>query len=100
MGMHTAITITLTPEQRRAIQQWQSSRTVPYGEAKRGRLLLLLADGVTVTEAARRAGIGRRKVYVWVRRFQALGLAGLHNRRRRAATCLRARGGQDSPLAC
>jgi hypothetical protein len=50
----TALVIVLTPEQRRTIRSWQSSPYVPYGEAKRGRLLLLLSEGLTVTEAARR----------------------------------------------
>jgi transposase len=39
--------------------------------------VLLLADGVTITDIAATVGISRRFVYKWARRFLQEGLAGL-----------------------
>ena len=76
-GRHTSITIRLTPAQRQTLLAWQRSTTIPVGLARRGRILLLLADGVTITDIAATVGISRRFVYKWVRRFLQEGLAGL-----------------------
>ena len=79
-GRHTSITIRLTPAQRQRLQTWQHSTTIPAGLARRGRILLLLADGMTITDIAATVGISRRFVYKWVRRFLQEGLAGLEDK--------------------
>jgi CRP-like cAMP-binding protein len=76
-GRHTSITIRLTPAQRQRLLAWQRSTTIPAGLARRGRIVLLLADGVTITDIAATVGISRRFVYKWARRFLQEGLAGL-----------------------
>jgi transposase len=48
---------------------------VPAGLARRARLLLL-ADGMTITEAAATVGLSRRHTYKWIQRFVAEGVAG------------------------
>jgi transposase len=40
-------------------------------------MILLLADGVTITDIAAAVGISRRFVYKWVQRFLQEGLEGL-----------------------
>jgi Helix-turn-helix domain len=76
-GRHTSITIRLTPAQRQRLMAWQRSTTIPAGLARRGRILLLLADGVTITDIAATVGISRRFVYKWVQRFLTQGVEGL-----------------------
>jgi transposase len=46
-------------------------------------MLLLLADGMTITDTAAMVGISRRFVYKWVQRFLEKGMEGLANKRER-----------------
>jgi hypothetical protein len=82
-GRKTSFTIRLTPAERQTLLAGQRSTTLPAGQARRGRMLLLLADGVPVSHIAAAVGISRRYVYKWVRRFLAEGLAGLADKPRR-----------------
>jgi CRP-like cAMP-binding protein len=80
-GRTTALTIRLTAEEHQTLLAWQRSTTIAAGQARRGRILLLLADGVPITHIAAMVGLSRFHVYRWVRRFQEEGLAGLASRR-------------------
>ena len=62
-GRKTSFTIRLTPAQRQTLMAWQRATTISAGLARRGRMILLLADGVTITDAAATVGISRRFVY-------------------------------------
>src|SRR5215468_2941253 len=64
----TSLTIHLTPEERQTLMAWQRSTTIPAGRAKRGRIILLLADGVPISHIADTVGISRRFVYKWAKR--------------------------------
>jgi hypothetical protein len=81
-GRKTSRTITLTPEERRTLRAWQKSTTIPAGLARRARLLILLADGMTITDAAATVGLSRRHSYKWIQRFVQEGLEGLHDKSR------------------
>jgi Helix-turn-helix domain len=76
-GRRTSFTIRLTPAERRTLMTWQRATTVPAGLARRARLLLLLADGMTITEAAATVGLSRRHSYKWIQRFMQERLEGL-----------------------
>lgn len=76
-GRKTSLTIRLTPAQRQTLLGWQRSTTIPSGRARRGRIILLLADQMPISQIATTVGINRRFVYKWVRRFVQTGLAGL-----------------------
>jgi CRP-like cAMP-binding protein len=76
-GRKTSLTIRLTPAERQTLLAWQRATRIPAGLARRGRILLLLADGMTITDIATTVGISRRFVYKWVQRFVQEGLAGL-----------------------
>src|SRR5712691_312591 len=76
-GRKTSFTIRLTPAARLTLLTWQRSTTIPAGLARRARLLLLLADGMTITEAAATVGLSRRHTYKWIQRFMQEGLEGL-----------------------
>ena len=76
-GRRTSLTIRLTPADRQTLLSWQRSTTIPAGRARRGRIILQLADGIPISHITVIVGISRRFVYKWVQRFQQEGLAGL-----------------------
>ena len=47
------LTIRLTPAERRTLLAWQRATTISAGLARRARIILLLADGVTITDIGR-----------------------------------------------
>ena len=65
-GRKTSLTIHLTPSERRTLQAWQRATTIRAGLARRGRIILLLADGVTITDIAATVGLSRRHTYKWI----------------------------------
>ncbi len=79
-GRKTALTVMLAPEERETLMAWQRSTTIPAGRARRGRIILQLADGVPISHIADTVGISRRYVYKWTHRFLAHGVAGLSDR--------------------
>jgi hypothetical protein len=76
-GRKTSLTIRLTPAQRQTLLAWQRSTTISAGLARRGRIIVLLADGVTITDIAATVGISRRFIYKWGQQFQEQGVEGL-----------------------
>ena len=79
-GRKTSLTISLTPEERQTLLAWQRSTTIPSGVSRRAQMILLVADGVAITDIAATVGISRRFVYKWAQRFLAQGVAGLVDR--------------------
>jgi hypothetical protein len=76
-GRKTSLAIRLTPAERLTLQAWQRATTIPAGRARRGRIILLLEEGRTISAIAATVGVSRRFVYKWVQRFLAQGVAGL-----------------------
>ncbi len=76
-GRKTSLHIRLTPADRQTLRSWQRSTTIPAGRARRGRIILQLADGVPISHIATTVGISRRFVYKWVQRFVQYGVEGL-----------------------
>jgi transposase-like protein len=77
-GRTTSLTIRLTPAERRTLLAWQrSTTTISAGRARRGRIIVLVAQGMSISAVAATVGISRRFVYKWVQRFLDQGLAGL-----------------------
>jgi transposase len=74
--------VSLSPEERQELERWQRMTTKEVGPVRRGRIILLAAQGTHFTEIARVVGMSRRFVYRWVQRFQAQGLQGLQDRPR------------------
>ena len=83
-GRKTSFTIHLTPAQRQMLLAWQRSTTISASLVRRGRIILLLADGVTITDIAAAVGMSRRHIYKWVQRFVQQGLEGLTDKPRRS----------------
>src|SRR4029453_10560877 len=82
-GRKTSLMIRVTPAQRQTLLTWQRSTTISAGLARRGRIILLLANGMTITDIATTVGMSRPHVYKWVRRFVQDGVEGLTDRPRR-----------------
>jgi hypothetical protein len=76
-GRKTSLTIHLTPAERRTLLAWQRATTISAGLARRGRIILLIADGVPITDVAAMVGITRGFVYKWAQRFLEQGVEGL-----------------------
>jgi biotin operon repressor len=76
-GRKTSLSIQLTPAEHQTLLAWQRSTTIAAGQARRGRIILLMADGVPISDIAATVGISRRFVYKWVQRFLEQGLEGL-----------------------
>jgi hypothetical protein len=85
-GRHTRYVITLTLPERRRLEALQRQTTVRLGVMRRARILLLLAEGCTITDIAARVGLSRRHIYKWLWRYAAEGLAGLNDRPGRGRT--------------
>ena len=85
-GRKTSLTIRLTPAERRTLQAWQrATTTISAGRARRGRIILLIAQGVPLSAVAATVGISRRFVYKWAQRFLHKGLEGLGDKPSRGA---------------
>ena len=76
-GRKTSLTVSLTPAERHTLLAWQRATTISAGRARRGRIILLMADGMPISDVAITVGISRRFVYKWVQRFLENGVEGL-----------------------
>jgi transposase len=81
-GRKTSLTITLTHEERRTLLAWQRATTLRAGLRRRARIILLLAEGVTITAIAATVGLSRHHTYKWIQRFLHEGLQGLADKPR------------------
>ncbi len=80
MARKTNLILLLSPEERQILESWQRSTTIRAGLAKRGRIILSLSEGVSISEISRRVGIRRRFIYKWAKRFQEKRLSGLSDK--------------------
>jgi len=72
-----AATLTLTAAERGELDHRCRCATIAAGQRDRAAIILLLADGQTISETARRVKVGRRIVRKWGERFITARLAGL-----------------------
>lgn len=78
----TPIQIVLTRDERATLERIIRSTTAPHGAVVRAKLVVLVADGTTLSSVARQVGLRRRIVHKWATRFVKLRLAGLEDRPR------------------
>ena len=95
-GRKTSLILTLTPEERHALKAWQRSTTIRAGLAKRARIILMLADGASITHITQTVDIGRRFVYKWAERYRKPGLTGLADKAGRGRKPFFPSGGSDA----
>lgn len=77
-----AAPIAVTVEEQRALESLANSRTAPYRQVQRARLVLLAAEGMANTAIAQEVGLSRAMVVQWRQRFIGERLAGLEDRPR------------------
>ena len=65
---------------RKVLESWVRSTSVPAGLARRARIVLLAADGTGTNEIVDKTGSTRPTVTAWRNRYIAEGLAGLDDR--------------------
>lgn len=82
MANHAAAALTLRDGDREVLESWQRSATVRASAAKRGRIVLLAADGLPNHVIAERVGASRTTVIAWRNRYLDRGLEGLSDRDR------------------
>ena len=69
----------LTGEERAKVERLARSRAAPARLVGRARIIELAVEGQTAPAIARRLGIAEPAVRLWLRRFNAGGLAGLED---------------------
>ncbi|HKB40967.1 MAG TPA: hypothetical protein VKD72_31355 [Gemmataceae bacterium] len=67
-GRKRAFTVHLFPREQQELEHWRRSPTLRQGLARRGRLLLLLHQGQSLTAAARTVGFTVRNARNWAKR--------------------------------
>lgn len=72
----------LTHTQRLELEALARKTTAAAGLARRGRAVLLVASGQSISAVARQVTMQRRHVYKWVNRFRERGIAGLEDEKR------------------
>lgn len=75
--MRRPLRITLTETDRRALQSWLRSRTLPIRQVERARIILHAADGRADQDIAAELGCSRQRCARTRRRFQAGGVGAL-----------------------
>ena len=62
-------------------------RELSVAEQRYQAVLAVISDGLSVTQAAEKAGVSRQTVHAWLARYEAEGLDGLVDRSHRPVSC-------------
>ena len=76
--------VRLRPKERKVLEARCRAASTPQGEAKRARIVLLAADGLSTRAIAKEVGVQPRIVSKWRHRFADHGLVGLADQPRAA----------------
>ena len=76
--------VRLRPKERKVLEARCRAPSTPQGEAKRARIVLLAADGLSTRAIAKEVGVQPRIVSKWRHRFADHGLGGLADQPRAA----------------
>ena len=83
LGRKSSLVVRLTPEQKDKLSSLlRKTATVSFGLAQRAWAVLLLAEGKSLSDAARQVGLHRRHVRDWAVRFLERGIDGLYDKPR------------------
>ena len=75
--MRVAPPVVLDDQQRRTLEQWARSRSLPIRQVQRARIILMAADGKQDLEIAAAVNVSNQKAARWRKRFLQSGFAGL-----------------------
>jgi hypothetical protein len=76
-GRKSSLVMRLSPPERETLEHWQRSTTMAAGLARRGKMILRLADRLAQSPVAQLVGIQRGVVRQGAKRFLAQRLEGL-----------------------
>jgi len=76
-GRKSALKLVLSDEERRTLRQWARSTTTAAGLARRARIVLLVAEGNSLSGTARQVDVMETVVRLWCTRFLKQRLDGL-----------------------
>lgn len=76
-GRKSPYVVSLTHEEKERLEYLFRSTTIQAGLARRARMVLLMDEGLSLTEIAERIGIGRGIVRKWIKRFIKKRVQGL-----------------------
>lgn len=72
MALRSTLCVTLSPEQKTALERLRRAHCTPQQLALRAWIILLAADGTGVRETARMVGVEAKTVRLWRRRWLAV----------------------------
>lgn len=81
-GRKMSFRVEVTAEERAELERWQRSPKKESGLVRRGRVILMLADGATLKDVCAYCKLAPRIVRKWARRFIEERIPGLADRRR------------------
>lgn len=81
---HPTKVLTVTREDRRVLETWLRSRTLPVRQLERAQIVLAAADGMSSRQIAHELGVARATAILWIRRYEAEGVAGIERDRPRS----------------
>lgn len=71
------VEIALTPSERIVLGEVAGALVMPHRDVIRARVILMVADGVSLSEVSRKVGLARRIVRKWAARFAVDRFRGL-----------------------
>ena len=74
--------IVLSSETHEEVESLARSRTLPHGQVRRAKIVLMAADGMSNAAVAEKVGLSTQSVGKWRHRFLDQGLMGLYDERR------------------
>jgi len=77
--MQKANALEMTPEDRRQLEAWARSKTIPARVVERSRILLLLTEGTGIRPTADQLRVGYNTVRRWRDRFLEAGCPGIEH---------------------
>ena len=79
-GRKTDIHIFLSAQERHILESWQKSTTISQGLAKRGKIILMLCNGMPISTISRTLCVARGPIYKWAERFKEERIQGLNDK--------------------
>ena len=79
-GRRTSIHIELAPGSLEELESWIRCTTRQAGLVRRARIILMLAEGQSISHISRTVSMARQHVVKWAKRFLDQGVDGLHDK--------------------
>lgn len=79
-GRKSALVVLLTTQERDTLQHWCRSTSTPVGLVRRAQMVLAVAEGQPLTQAAQQAQISEKHGRKWVKRFLKERVNGLYDK--------------------